>query len=155
ITMSLVFFHVRTTGQPSVSTPPPATNIEKLTQQQVDNAASRLPFTPLTPTSYPNVVALQSAQVRTFCDGTKYLDVYWTLKAPLQSLHMREVKGSLADRAHCDVVEKQPDPGLTWMLPDQSQWLPMLNSTGKSTRLIVGADFKGFSVTLDVGVMGG
>jgi hypothetical protein len=157
--MTLVFFHVRTTHS-SVFTPAPPVSVEEVTQKKVDDLASQLPFTPVTPTFYTDVMALKSAKIGTFADGTKYLDVYWDLKAPLTTLHMREVGVPLAERTQYDYVQSlqsPQQPRLIWMLPGQMQWQPMGDRAGSSGSLIVGADFSHgkFSVTLEIYMRGG
>ena len=157
IAMSLVFFHVRTQRLINVSTPTPTTNIEEVTQKQVDDLAPQLSFTPVMPTNYSPVTALKSTRIGRFSDGTKYLEVIWYLHTPLTTLRLREVGVKLADRTQYDYVEKLPDHRLTWMLPGpgNNPWQPMGPNTGNPGRLIVGTNFNGFSVTLDIGVLGG
>ena len=126
------------------------------TNQLVANVTSQLPFDPQMPSNYPLGTQLNKVRVVTFSNGTKYLDVVWTLAPPFTTLHLREVGVLLAERPNLDYVGAVPIALQTWTIPNYSQWVNMSDKTN-SGRLVEGEDFPslGFSVTLDIGLRGG
>jgi hypothetical protein len=154
IAMSLVFFH-RISGHSTVPQPP--VNIQQVTAKQVDSLASQLSFTPVLPTYYTPLIGLQSPSIHKFPDGTQHLDVVWNLRPPLNTLHLREVGKPLADRSLYDYVvsAKNPQLPLTWQLPDHDQWQSMINKSGPTGDLVVGANIGNISATLDISARGG
>jgi hypothetical protein len=125
------------------------------TNQEVAALEPQLSFYPFMPTYYPQGTQLQRAAVGTFADGTKYLDVFWTLTPPFRNLHLREVGGvPLLQRSNLDYVENVPIVTHIWQIPNYPQWVYMNDRNG-SGRLVEGQDFPSFSATLDIGLRGG
>jgi hypothetical protein len=160
VAVTFISFHAqrltvdKATPVPTVS----KVSVVDKTDQLVNSVVSQLPFEPQMPSNYPLGTELGSNGVRveTFPNGTKYLDVVWTLAPPFTTLHLREVGVSLKDRATLDYVEAQGIALQTWQIPNYSRWMNMYDRTN-SGRLVEGEDFPslGFSVTLDIGLRGG
>jgi hypothetical protein len=161
VAVTFISFHAQNRLRGDKS-PTPVPTVSKVTQvdktdQMVASVMSQLPFEPHTPSDLLPGTQVQSVRVGTFGNGTKYLDVVWTLAPPFTTLHLREVGVSLAARANLDYVGAVGTALQTWEIPGYSQWQNM-NEKTYSGRLVEGTDELvdfGFSATLDIGLRGG
>lgn len=152
IALSLFSFQGRS-RQPSIVLHPTATAnpenaLQKANQVVFHQWAPKLSFSPVLPNTLPAGAGFQSANVGTFSDGVKYLDVTWTLDVPYNALHLREAGESLSSRVDYPVA--QTNDLQTWQLPGEPQWQNLSDSTNSGS-LVVGEDRPKFSITLDIG----
>ncbi len=134
------------------SSPPASSVADVLRQTRTEMLAhgAQLAFTPVTPSFLPPGARFASAAVSpaSAAVGQRYLDVVWSLNAPLTTLHVRQSPLALAART--DYTTGTPNAALAWQAGASpwraGQYLP------QPDRMAVGQDRKTFSISLDVGI---
>ena len=138
-------------GQSSSSPAPSVADVLRQTRTEVLAHSAQLAFTPVTPSFLPPGARFFSTAVgpgKTVTAGQQYLDVVWSLNAPLTTLHVRQSPLALAART--DYAVGAPNAVLAWQAGAYpwraGQYLPQPN------HMAVGQDRKTFSISLDIGI---
>jgi hypothetical protein len=156
ITLTLISFHGRPGQTATVVRPTPDRSpfreVQLTDQKAYAASAGKLDFYPQLPSTLPRGAIFHSVSVSATDTGTEYLDVVWSLDTPFTDMHLREMEEPLVART--DYKVQQPNSLLTWQIPGAPQWQTMVDAADAG-RPVVGEDRGKFSITLDIGQIGG